>query len=329
MIHFPAKAKTKTRYMGGQWPACFTASDDEYERLVTDRVLLPLPCDTFIRVNGPDAASFLQGMVSQDVLAIAIGHAAQSWLLDASGRIEALIHLYRSDENTFLVSPPPGMTSSVYKRLDKYHIMEDLHLEIAENLATVTLQGPNHVGFHEQWHNDLAPLQLFPVDRSGYGGYDLVGARDAVENAATTLLDSHIAPAGFDAWHLARVEAFLPWFGIDMEPGVNPVIYGVKGTISERKGCYIGQETVAMTRDRGRPPRMLVWLQADGDSLPLPGETLYANDQPVGTLTSTVMSPKRQAPMAIGTIKYAHVDKANIHDETRQRWRVLKRADGT
>ncbi|MEY3547393.1 MAG: hypothetical protein RLZZ313_1755, partial [Verrucomicrobiota bacterium] len=56
-------------------------------------------------------------------------------------------------------------------------------------------------------------------------------------------------PVGWSALDLARIEAGIPRFGVDIDESHLPPEAGLdRDGISYTKGCYIGQETIARIR---------------------------------------------------------------------------------
>ena len=86
---------------------------------------------------------------------------------------------------------------------------------------------------------------------------------------------------------------------------------GFRWAISDNKGCYTGQEVIARQVNYDKVTRHLIGLRT-GDSL-RENETLYAQDsgQPVGTVTSAVVSPR------FGSIALAVVKRPYHEPETR------------
>jgi len=77
-------------------------------------------------------------------------------------------------------------------------------------------------------------------------------------------------PAAVEAW---RVAIGLPAWGSELDEEATPIDAGLDRQISFGKGCYVGQEVVAMATYRGRVSWNLVRLQAPG-AVPLPGARL-------------------------------------------------------
>lgn len=293
--------------------------------MTTDRGLLDLGSYQWLRARGPDAEGFLQGMVTQNIQGLKTGEAAPAWVLESSGKIIILIHIFRMAGDDFLIQTPPGRASDLHRVLDRYLIMEDLNLRAAPDWYGVSLQGPKA----SEARANCPPLQgesrWFEHDRCGLGGFDILFPVELVEPIVGTLASSGLIPVGMIALNRARIEAFLPWFGIDMKEGINPMVYGAADRISAKKGCYIGQETVAMTRDRGRPPMLLVWLECPEAIAPVGTIDLLVEGKTAGELTSAVFCPARGTCLAIGTVKFASAEPAtNLADGAGRNWTILR-----
>src|SRR5437763_16830333 len=62
----------------------------------------------FVGVRGPDAAEYLQRMVSNDVEALAVGEACPALLLTAKARLIAPLVVLRRGDADFLLLTEPG-----------------------------------------------------------------------------------------------------------------------------------------------------------------------------------------------------------------------------
>ncbi len=93
-------------------------------------------------VEGRDRASFLQGMLSNDVKALAPGQGCAAAFLDAHGKVMALLRVYALADR-LLLELPPRLTEKTLQLLDKYLISEKVSFEpMDEAYAVLSLQGP-------------------------------------------------------------------------------------------------------------------------------------------------------------------------------------------
>jgi folate-binding protein YgfZ len=78
--------------------------------------------------------------------------------------------------------------------------------------------------------------------------------------------------------------------------------------ISYSKGCYIGQEVIARIRTYGQVAKALRVLKPldDSNAVPQRGDRLFAGDREVGHITSAVLSPAANSPIALGYVRREH-----------------------
>ena len=95
-----------------------------------------------IAVWGPDAESYLQGQLSQDVAALADGNSAWSFVLQPTGKVDAWLRITRRGEGDYLLDVDGGFGGIVESRLRRFLLrtncaVEALDWEVATVLGTV------------------------------------------------------------------------------------------------------------------------------------------------------------------------------------------------
>jgi len=288
--------------------------DSERRLLREHGGLLDFSFIELVDCKGPDAASFLQGMLSADVVGLAEGSATPAWVLEVSGKIRFLLHVYKRAADHLTLACLPGEAEAVVTHLDRYLIMEKATLTHDRETAMLSLQGP------EVEEPDSPGITSFPHDRCGLGGYDLLGDAETLRAFAK---ESEGQPIGFDALDHLRIQGFSAWYRRDIEPGTNPLVYGNTG-ISHTKGCFIGQETIAKTRDRGRPPRLLVQVSGQPGSRIETPTPLLVDGKEAGKITSVTRD--EQPTIGLAILKAAHVALDELSDEHGNTWRITRRA---
>ncbi len=190
----------------------------------------------FVGVVGPDAADYLQRMVSNDVEALAVGDACPALLLTAKARVIAPLVVWRRGEEDFLVLTEPGLGDRVREELVRLRFRARCEIAAEEHESVLVLGGD--AGFATDWP----------------------GAREA--------LDSDLAPT-LDAGELElrRIEAGVPRWGHEIDERILPAEAGLDEThISFSKGCYPGQEPIARLHYRGHANRELRVVELDGSA---------------------------------------------------------------
>jgi folate-binding protein YgfZ len=110
-------------------------------------------------------------------------------------------------------------------------------------------------------------------------------------------------PCGMRTLDILRVEAGVPWAGIDMDESTLIMETGRQAALSFTKGCYLGQEVVERISARGHVNRQLGGVIVVGDVLPAPGARLLAEGREVGYVTSAVRSPELGCVIALAMLQ--------------------------
>ena len=212
-----------------------------------------------IRVVGPDREKWLQGMQSNDISAVPFGGAAAGAFLGGKGRLIAIGLLWRRRDE-LIVTTEPGRLDALRSHLDKLLIMEDCERQEAPGLRRL-----------RYWPGDTPPRQV-PEHIAGSAqplGFELL----LPELEAQSLLELLRDRPRPDLAEAFRVAAGVPKWGAELDEETTPIEAGLDPLLSFSKGCYVGQEVVAMATYRGRVAWNLVRLEVPGTA-PAPGAKL-------------------------------------------------------
>jgi len=137
-----------------------------------------------------------------------------------------------------------------------------------------------------------------PVASLGKAWSQLLGSASRVGGRA----------CGWQAMEIARIEAGLPRFGVDMdETNLAPEAGIERRAISYNKGCYTGQEVVARIRTYGQVAKSLKHLRLDtAEVLPKKGDKVLKGEKEIGYVTSAVYSPALKSNLALAYIRREH-----------------------
>ena len=310
---------------GVELPNAFTNPQDEYAAVCAKAGLIDLSFRTQVKFTGEDRSDFLQGMLSNDVKALRPGDGCPATLLTEQGRIVADLRVY-AEESAIFLDIDARIKEKTIEALDRFIIADDVEIEdLSTHQVTLAVQGPvaaevlaaaglSSLPEQELQHRDatLADVQVRVVrsDQTGKGGYEfhVPGERASVVWQALARLDG-LLPVGHTALNMLRVEAGIPWYGLDMDEDRIVLEVGLDRAISFNKGCYLGQEVVERASARGRMNRMLsgFLLQNEAQAaLPIRGDRLVKDDKQVGWLTSVTTSPTLGRPIALGYVRREH-----------------------
>ncbi len=256
-----------------------------------------------VSVQGPDAVSFLQGLLSQDIEAVPEGGVARSLLLGPDGKMRAVLWVLRGDNEVILVADR-DRGESLAAELGRYRFRVDATVEQVPGLgagiwgpaaASVLERAdlPNSAGWIRTDRGTVASVPLGGLPR-----YIAVGV-DHEE-----LVAAGARPVGSLATDAVRVEAGEPVMGRDLDEKTIPQESGlVPESVSFTKGCYLGQELVARIDSRGHINRVLRGVAIGTNVLPPEGAELFVEDRSVGRLTSVSESLTLRAPVGLALIR--------------------------
>jgi folate-binding protein YgfZ len=215
----------------------------------------------FVRVDGPDADSYLQGQLSQD-LARSDG---ASFLLEPTGKVVALLRFVREADDSFLLDTDPSAADALLTRLRRFLLRTKATIGPVDGLVCTRFLTE-------------APAGAIPAIWPDPGVADVVGEQAAAD-----------ATVDAGEYERRRIEAGVPVSGVDIGPETIPAEAGawvIQSAVSFTKGCYTGQELVARIDSRGgNVPRPLRVLRLDGDVVA--GAAVVTDDgAAAGTVTS-------------------------------------------
>lgn len=225
-------------------------------------------------VEGPDAEGFLQGLLSNDVAALAPGGACAALVLDAKGHVVVELRAHRDAPDAFTLLAEPAAAATLVGLLERYHFSEDLEILGPEPVGVVTLAGV------------APPAGAVVVPGPLPATWDLV--TDDPEGSITAAGATEAPP---EALEMARVAAGVPRVGVDTGPATLVQEVGLEeSAVSFSKGCYLGQETVARLQFRGHANRRLRGLSLE-EPAPAPGTPVRLDGREVGLLSSVAATP--------------------------------------
>lgn len=318
-----AAGATYTEVATSSVPASFGDPVAEYEAARTGAVLRDVSPRGKLEVSGPDAASFLHNLTSNDMNGMPVGAGCEAFLTNHRARVISYLNVYllrlHTGEPAFHLDVPPGTSQAILKHLDHYRISEQVEFaDRTAEFAQIHLAGPNAKGVLERALVDDVPdldehqhmMRTFGTQATcsirkhsplGLPGYDLVVLATKAAVVWQMLTRAGAKPLGETAAEMLRIEAGTPLYGIDIEENTfAPEVGRTEQAISYNKGCYLGQEPIVMARDRGHINRVLRGVKFAGV---VPKDSkLFAGDQDAGRVTSSVVSP-RLGPIGLAYVR--------------------------
>jgi folate-binding protein YgfZ len=226
-------------------------------------------------------------MQSGDVSAAPMGGAVAALFLGGKGRLVAEGLVWRFPDE-LIITTVPERVDALHEHLDKLLIMEDCELSRAAGWHRLRFApATTPMGRFEDVVGSLQPL-----------GLELLVAADRAPELIKSIPAADAAQV--EAW---RVAIGVPRWGAELDEETTPIDAGLDRQISFSKGCYVGQEVVAMATYRGRVAWNLVRLQVAG-AAPSPGARLDPS-RPSQGKRGTVTSSTQVGDLAV-MLGYVH-----------------------
>jgi len=279
-----------------------------------------------IVVRGNDRATYLQGLLTNDIVALTAGSGCYAAYLTPQGRMISDLRVYELGDVLLLNLPDVETKSTVLGKLEQFIFSEDVQLgDVTGAFAQVAVVGPaaapivaallgesvERVGALAEHGCLRASIAggaaiVTRVTDTGEPGFDVY-----VEAAGLPALEAALASGGVPELDAAtadvlRVEAGVPLFHRDMDEDTIPLEAGIEArAINMNKGCYVGQEVIVrvLHRGHGRVAKKLAGLTIDSDAVPALGSIVKSGDKDIGQVTSAVRSIALGRPIALAYVQ--------------------------
>jgi folate-binding protein YgfZ len=262
-----------------------------------------------LALSGRDAASFLQGQVTNDVERLIDGEGCYAAFLTPKGKMLGDLRVLATDDELLLDTERVAL-QALFNLIRRFSIgyEVELHKRTLER-GLLSLIGPDSdrvaaAGELPPTEHSHRPITVNGIDARAIrtdGGIDLLCMAAETETLQAALADRGAVPVSAQAAECVRIERGRPRYGLDLDDTVIPQEAGLnERAVSFTKGCYVGQETVARLHYRGKPNRQLRGLRLS-EPYP-PGTELQLGDRVVGRLTSVAHSP-RFGPIGLALVR--------------------------
>lgn len=221
---------------------------------------------SLVDVSGPDARSFLQGLITCDMEKVSPQQAGFGALLTPQGKI-ITDFLVVEQGKSFLLDVPSSQLADLLKRLTLYKLRAKVSVSERADLGVAALWG------------EAAPADAVVDPRSAELGCRVIAAREELarfgENDA--------------AYEAHRVMVGIPKGGVDFTYGdafPHDVNMDLINGVDFRKGCYVGQEVVSRVQHRSTARRRILRVKLSV-AAPAVGTPVMAGDIEIGVLGSS------------------------------------------
>jgi hypothetical protein len=217
-----------------------------------------LPNRALLRVEGPEAKSFLNGLLTQEVETLAVGELRYGALLTPQGRLVCDLFLVGGEEGV-VIDVDASVRDALLAKLKLHRLRAKCEIGPAEaRISAAWGEAPQEDGW-------IADPRL---PSAGWRGYGLAVSDDA----------------GADAYEAHRFALGLP---DGVRDGLADKAYATEADldllsgVDFHKGCYVGQETTSRMWRRGGMRSRVLPLLVEGAA---PGDEVLAGDLRAGVV---------------------------------------------
>jgi folate-binding protein YgfZ len=271
-------------------------------------------------LTGEQAREFLDGQVSNEIASLVPGHGRYATLLTNKGRMLGDLRAFGVGDGALLVVTERVALQALFDQVRRGLIgwKAELHKRTLE-LGLLSLVGPRSeevaraAGLPVPGPDEHDVVVTGEDDDAVRGavvrtdlGLDVLPPAERVAEVRAALLAAGATETAEDVAEVVRVESGRPRYGHDLDETVMPEEAGiVDRAVSFKKGCYVGQETVARLHWKGKPNRHLRGLRSAAPIASGAPVVLVAEDgthREIGHVGTAVTSP-RHGPIALAILR--------------------------
>ena len=310
----------------GDWetPEHFGDAIKEHQAIRNGVGIADLSSRGKILITGEDRITWLQSIISNDILPLHPGQGLYSTFMNHKGKMLAYFRVFMLEDSIF-IEDVGEVNDTTYQQFRKFLLfgtkakMENC----LDRWGILLIAGPNASQLIKNAFGidkfELNPLEckfletqghqilMAKTEETGELDIELYVPLEGLESVWNQLWSVGkplgLEPVGRLAVHSLRIEAGIPHVGPDLNEVIVPPEANLEGkAFSLSKGCYPGQEVVARMDTYGAVKRRLVGLVLETESrfLPEQGAKIFSGDREVGWVSSSAFSPVLNKALAFG-----------------------------
>jgi aminomethyltransferase len=279
-----------------------------------------------IEIAGSNALDAVQRISCNDASRLQIGQAQYSGLLTPEGTFVDDLLVYRLAPQHFLL-----VVNASHIDRDFAYIVggiasvgDAVAVNASSRYALIAVQGPKAVDILQSLTAiELAPIKYYwfahgevagvraTVSRTGYtgeDGFEILVPPQAADRVWLAVLQAGepygLIPCGLGARDTLRLEAAMRLHGNDIDETTTVVEADLDWIVGWKKDTFIGAEVLRRQKAEGAP-RKLVGFEVLDRGIARQGHTIFANEDPVGTVTSGTQTPYLKKAIGLGYVPAA------------------------
>lgn len=240
-----------------------------------------LPARGLLEISGPEAISFLQGLITQDARLLEKGEPIYACLLTPQGKYQHDFFIY-PEGGSLLLDGEKNRLPDLLARLKLYKLRSNVTIAaLPDTQSVVALWGDTKMRSRDR----TSPVCISDPRLSELG-YRMAGDIKEILAWCASQGWSQVDEKAYDQKRLALgvpdgSRDMIPEKSLMLECGMDKL-----GAISFDKGCYVGQEVTARSRFRGQVRKMFYCVKAVEGTLPATGTAVTLGGKDAGEMRS-------------------------------------------
>jgi len=321
---------------GWDMPVQYAAGTvEEHVRTRTHAGLFDVSHMGEVDVRGPDAVTFVNGLVSNDAAKLVDEQAQYSALTTPEGTVIDDLLVYRFAEDHLLLVVNAGTTDKDWDWISSHRENEDIELRnVSADYCQIALQGPDALGILQKltrlplseikyYHFREGEVDGVPaiVSRTGYtgeDGFEVYASPDKAEQLWNRTLDAGnfgaddgVLPCGLAARNTLRLEAGMCLYGHEIDETTTLLEANLGWITKLNKRDFIGRDRLLAQKQEGIG-RKLVGFEVTDRGIARDAQDVFIDGQRVGRVTSGSPAPflKKNIGMAYVPVEFANEGRA-------------------
>ena len=305
----------------------------QYDGILAEHVAVRSDCGIFdishmgeLRVTGPQAAAFLNGLLTNDITKLAVGQGQYTLMCNERGGTVDDLYAYRVSEQAYLLVINASRIDADIAHIRRQSEIQDLKSQIedvSDTTGAIALQGPRSAAVMEKLapgvaarvaRNRIVKLMLAGAEmfvaRTGYtgeDGFELLMPSGATPEIWTLLLREGAKPCGLGARDTLRTEMCYPLYGHELDEDTSPIEAGLSRYVALGKPAFTGKERLQRQKLSGTSKILAAFRMSGKSAPPRPHCRIVIAGAPAGEVTSGTQSPSLGVGIGMG---YAPPDGA-------------------
>lgn len=266
-----------------------------------------------LEIRGGDALGFVQHVTTNDASRLEVGQAQYSAFCGDDGAVLDDCIVYRFDDHYMIVVNASNVDKDrdwIEKHAAAFNTRV---IDRSEDTGLIALQGPraqeilaritnanlDAIRYYHFAEGTVADVPAV-ISRTGYtgeDGFELYLPADRTAHVWQQLMQvgkqNGLLPAGLGARDSLRLEMGYALYGNDIDERRTPLEAGLGWVTKLDKGDFIGRDAIAKQKEAGVRERLVGFICQER-GFPRHGYTVQIDGEPVGEVTSGIVSPMLQ-----------------------------------